>query len=300
MALISVSTDKIINYSQDIVKIAKRVKQLEYELNGIKLKEYHVEKTMKKIAGSVSNDVLKIGSMGNALDDIAKKYRETEKALLNQKAEMASKKKKDSTGKDKRNVFEKFWDWLTKKDPDKYDTTTLEQEKAADLAMKKEIWDVLQKEKYSRENWEKASVEERKKILQDYMDELIEIYGLQDVKRKIKWDDDLTYTSSSVTLGQYNHGFHRVTLNEKMLSDDIAVWDSYSLLGTVSHELRHAYQHEAVDNPTDFMVSKETIDKWDKNFDNYIDSDDYEKYRNQPVEVDARDFEIDRDTKRPK
>lgn len=44
------------------------------------------------------------------------------------------------------------------------------------------------------------------------------------------------------------------------------------------------------------MVSEETIDQWDDNFDNYISSDtDYTKYRNQPVEVDARDFQVGRD-----
>ena len=67
------------------------------------------------------------------------------------------------------------------------------------------------------------------------------------------------------------------------------------LLETVSHEPRHAYQHEAVDHPTKFMVSKETIDTWKKNFDNYIDSGtNYQQYRDQPVEVDARSFQVTR------
>ena len=51
-----------------------------------------------------------------------------------------------------------------------------------------------------------------------------------------------------------------------------------------------------VDHPTDYMVSEVTIDEWDDYFDNYISSDTaYNKYRNQPVEVDARDFQVSRD-----
>ena len=94
----------------------------------------------------------------------------------------------------------------------------------------------------------------------------------------------------------YNHGRHTVTLNAQALTDNVGNWDSYDLLETVSHELRHAYQNEAVDYPTKYMVSKETIDTWKKNFKNYISSDKgYEKYRNQPVEVDAREFQVRRD-----
>ena len=72
---------------------------------------------------------------------------------------------------------------------------------------------------------------------------------------------------------------------------------SYSLLETVSHELRHAYQREAIDHPTDYMVSQETIDSWQNTFDNYIDPNvDMKKYRSQDVEVDARDFQINRNS----
>lgn len=55
--------------------------------------------------------------------------------------------------------------------------------------------------------------------------------------------------------------------------------------------MRHAYQHAAVDNPTDYQVSQEMIDMWEENFDNYITSEEgFDNYRNQPVEADARQF----------
>ena len=41
--------------------------------------------------------------------------------------------------------------------------------------MKQKMWNILQDEKYSQENGENSSVEERKQILQDYMNEVLEI-----------------------------------------------------------------------------------------------------------------------------
>lgn len=68
--------------------------------------------------------------------------------------------------------------------------------------------------------------------------------------------------------------------------------NSYNLMGTITHELRHAYQHQAVDNPENFVVTEETIDVWETNFDNYISpSTDFDLYQEQPVEVDAREFQ---------
>lgn len=234
-----------------------------------------------------------MNSLGEALQDIANTYRETEKAIMEDAAQEFSSAE---PGTDKRKWWGKFWDWVTGKEPDEYDTTTLEQEKAADMAMKWELWNILQDEKYSQETWDNSSVDERKHILQDYMDEVIKIYGLEDVKPKIEWDSEATYSASSITWGYYSHGKHSVTLNEQALTDSLGNWDSYELLETVSHELRHAYQHEAIDHPTKYMVSKETIDVWKDNFDHYINSDDdYSGYRAQPVEVDARDFQVGRD-----
>ena len=128
------------------------------------------------------------------------------------------------------------------------------------------------------------------------MAEVIRIYGLKDVRPNINWDSNLTYSNTSATLGQYTDNNHTVTLNERVLSDRISNWDSYLLLATVSHELRHAYQHEAVKHPTDFMVSEETLKTWKNNFDHYVKpSQNYQRYRDQPVEVDARNFEVTRD-----
>lgn len=297
-----IDTIKVIDSSQEIMSIVEKLKNLKYNLdkislNGVLTASYTVfiEDTMKNIMESVSNEVDKMDSLGQALEAIAKKYQEVESSISNREEQKITTVENVVLGTDKRNVFEKFWDWITQKEPDAYDTSTKEQEKAADEAMKEELWYVLQDEKYSTDNWDNATVEERKQILQDYMDEVIEIYELKDVKSMIVWDNNAAYEETAVTWGYYNHAGHKVTLNVNVLTDNIENWDSYELVETISHELRHAYQHEAIDYPTKYMVSEETILIWKDNFKNYISSsEDYAGYRAQPVEVDARDFQVDR------
>ena len=100
------------------------------------------------------------------------------------------------------------------------------------------------------------------------------------------------------TLGQYSHSKRTVSINEWVIETRR---DSYSLMKTVVHEMRHAYQHSACDNPDQFIVSEETIQKWQNSFDNYKsqsgfmstgmnESEAFRAYRNQAVEADARNF----------
>lgn len=308
MTDINVNTNNIISYSMEIHQTAVRLSRLGKEIEAVKKAGFFnsayntmINASIMNLSESVLTKAAKMDSMGSALETIANYYRRAEKAILSGKSGIIISIADIFPvlpGTDKRNLWEKIVDWFRHKDPDMYDTTTRAQEKAADAMMKKELWKILQDEKYSPEHWDKASIEERKQILQDYMNEVIKVYGLKDVNVNINWDPDAKYTSKSITWGYYTHGTHTVTLNEAALADSVGNWDSYDLLETVSHELRHAYQHEAIDHPTQFMVSKETIDTWKNNFDNYINSDtDYDAYRAQPVEVDARDFQVNRNSR---
>ena len=305
----TIDTAKTIEASQEIVDIAIRLDTIKSSIAMVEIESFwsnrygsNIEYSIKSIMDSVAAEAASMRSLGEALHIIANKYRETENDICSaigfEDPSDRNQQVSSKEGTDKRNLWQKFWDWIRKKSPDEYKTTSHEQEKAADAAMKKKLWKTLQNEKYSQDNWDKASVEERKKILQDYMNEVIIIYGLKDVNKEIRWDQNATYTDSSITWGYYSQRNHKVTLNEQALTDSCGNWDSYDLLETVSHELRHAYQHEAIKHPTEYMVSQETIDIWRDNFDNYIDSDDdYRGYRAQPVEVDARDFQVNRDMK---
>lgn len=301
MSRMTVDTEKVIAASQEIIRIAEELKRvqeqtLRAQLNGIMEAAVRpgIDLAIILQANKIAGEAARMSSLGRAMELVAERYREVETRLIGSGNESTMKA---ARGTDKRGLLAKFWDWLVGNEPDELDTTTREQEKAADLRMKREMWTVLQADKYSRENWDRSSVEERKQILQDYMDEVMRIYGLKHANGTINWDPKATYTPNSITWGYYSHMSHKVTLNERALSDSQGSWDSYDLLETVSHELRHAYQHEAVDHPTEYMVSDETIKSWKYNINHYISaSTDYQGYRDQVIEVDARDFQVNRDT----
>ena len=250
-----------------------------------------IGESMEIIMAEIIDEAAKMDSAGKALELISQKYRAAEQQVL-AKIKTGSP---NGTGTDKRDFWAKLHDFFTFQKPDSYEATGPEQQAAADLAMQREMWAFLQDERFSEQNWKNYTVDEKKQLLQEYMDKVIQIYGLQDVKPQINWDSSLKYEAGGVRWGQYSHGDHTVTLNENVLTDSISAWDSYHFLETVGHELRHAYQHEAIERPTDFQVTQETIDDWANNFDNYISpTTDHQKYEAQPVEVDARNFGVDR------
>jgi len=309
MAEFSVDVDRILENSERIRKSAKTISELGDNLDTIRKGGVFYNSTGSMVDESLHrqfdrllSEAAKMDSFANALRLIADKYSNTEKLLIsniigegteNNSNGLESAAKEEN--EDNRNWFQKFWDWITGNDPNR-EPTVEEQEKAANEAMKKQMKDVLRDSKYSRWNWEHASIEQRKQILQDYMNEVIRIYGLQDVDSTIYWDPNATYEPSLITWGYYSPDSHRVTLNENVLSGQYGNWNSYDLIETIGHELRHAYQHEAVAHPDRFTVSQGTLDAWSNNINNYLDSDTYgfEAYRNQPIEVDARDFQVTR------
>ena len=309
MAEFSVDVDRVLENSERIKNSAVRINELGQSLDEIRKGGVFFAATGSIVDTSVRSqferllsEAAKMDSFANALQLIADKYSETEKLLISNITGEGAANKSNGTqsaseaeNEDNRNWFQKFWDWITGNDPNR-EPTPEEQEKAANEAMKKQMKDVLRDSKYSKWNWEHSSIEERKRILQDYMNEVIRIYGLQDVDTTIHWDPEATYEQSKITWGYYSPDYQTVTLNESVLSGRYGNWDSYDLLETIGHELRHAYQHEAVNHPDRFTVSQGTLDTWSHNFDNYLDADTYgfEAYRNQPIEVDARDFQVKR------
>lgn len=298
MAQFDVNTDKMINSTLTIVGVSTELRRIQDRLDSINLNRgitcsasARLNSSLKTLRSKVLDEAVKMHSMGDALQKIADLYEKTENSIIGNGELFSNESDFSATGTDKRKWYQKFWDWVTRKEPDKYDKTTDEQEKAADDAMRKQLLNIIGKEKYSKKAWRNASPDERKKILDDYLKEVYKLYGLDDAHDYIKWDD-LYFTDSSATLGQYNHGSHQVTLNNKIL-EEANGWDSYILFSVINHELRHAYQHEAIDHPTKYMVSQETLDKWQYSFDHRVDSTkDFEGYRNMETEKDARSFEF--------
>lgn len=178
------------------------------------------------------------------------------------------------------------------------------QEREMDIYMMQEI-DALKKSdhRFSEEYWSTASVAERKQILQDYINRVCDIMGLP--RRTIQWD----YSPSEVRDGRTyaNYGaFHRddnsIHINEWVLENgDSSGFSSYREITTVTHELRHYYQWDAVNHPDKYVVTTDTVNAWDQSFKDYKTQagfmregmsaqDAFEAYQNQTVEVDARHF----------
>lgn len=237
----------------------------------------------------------------------------------------------------------------------------IEAEKARDAQLRQEVGDLF-KNSEGRDAWDNASLEERKKILEGFLDPLNALYGtsvasidyfysdplptldddIADVQQRLKNARDelaelerqmeeyqkrgskdmellqiLSYQqgklqneitelekveaelvkqreiNSIITMGEYDDPSRQVRLNERSIQEL-----SYEeMMEVLAHEMRHAYQHEAIRRPGDFTVSKDTVIAWQKNFSNYIDPrkepQRYDEYRRQPVEEDAFGFSKD-------
>jgi uncharacterized protein YukE len=141
-----------------------------------------------------------------------------------------------------------------------------------------------------RRNWEKKDLDERKKWLEDWYNELCEKLGIPPTKFKV---EDLEDPKGKDAKGVFRAGiifglFQSMTIDV----DNVEGNDPIDVLDTIAHETRHQYQHYLVDHPDKRSdnISLEQIESWKENFDNYKKADDdFQAYRNQPVEADARE-----------
>lgn len=170
------------------------------------------------------------------------------------------------------------------------------QQREMDRYMQNEIEEILKKGRYSEEAWNAADLEERKDILNEYLQEVAAVMGLQIGPINFEPTEG---TDDGYLMGSYSDTLNRVTINTWVMEDNVP--NSYALLSTIVHEMRHAYQFAACENPDQFVVTEETIESWQNSFDNYKDVEDlmdegmeweeaFEAYREQSVEEDARRF----------
>ena len=236
------------------------------------------------------NAAAKEDKLSDALERIAKMYEDVEK-LIQQETIESALNEDQNIGTEKRGWIKRFIDWLFHKNIDpSFVATTSEQEVAADQEMKNRVSELLANNKdYSQERWKNATIEERKALLQQFMHEVEGVLGIS-VLENINWTNT-GIIDGKLNFGSYSHSNTTVSINEFVLSDPSS-FDSYSLYNTIVHELRHAYQHQAVDHPERFQVSKETIDSWKESFRTYNEEKNkgFQAYRNIVVEKDARWF----------
>lgn len=138
---------------------------------------------------------------------------------------------------------------------------------------------------YFRSRWGKLSDKEKIDALNRYQESIANEYGIDPIKIKLK---DIKDKGGDIV------AYYRKRGNQIVIDKDNLASDSpFDMLDTVAHETRHQIQHYFVDHPDEApsSITKEQLEAWDKNFDNYISgNDNFEKYRKQPVEADARDF----------
>lgn len=101
--------------------------------------------------------------------------------------------------------------------------------------------------------------------------------------------DKLEWFEDDRLCGFYSHDSKVIALNIAFTATDSEKLLTV-LINTIIHECKHARQWVAVEG-ANFGYSQQQIDKWKRNFDDYISSrESDEGYFKQPVEVDARGF----------
>lgn len=156
-------------------------------------------------------------------------------------------------------------------------------ERKMDETLREAAHKLLQKEQYSIETWRELSVMDRKAVLQSLLSDMNDLLGTS-VSPEIEY----FYEESGVR-GGYVDARNKVRINEYFLSKE----SSYKITQTMIHEMRHAYQHHSIKQVGETLVSSETINAWEKNFDNYRSPSSgsaIEEYLSQAVEWDAKNF----------
>ena len=245
---------------------------------------------LRGVNDALLEEAAKMHSLEEALRYIVSTYSNSEKHNLNFKGSDSSGKSIVAEEDKHKNIFQRFFDWIKsifnwkEKGKEESISITRQQEKTHDLYMQNEIFALLDSPAYNKTVWNQSTIEQRKNILTKYLAELALIYGVK-VSSNINF-----YSDSLSTRGSYSHSRKMVSINENYLSRS----DGYQIMQTMIHEMRHAYQHAAVEDPGSYKVSAETIKRWKDNFANYKSTGDggttYIQYVSQPVEYDAKNF----------
>ena len=245
---------------------------------------------LRGVNDALLEEAAKMHSLEEALRYIVSTYSNSEKHNSTFTGSSLSGKSIVAEEDKYKNIFRRFLDWIksifnwTEKGKEESISITRQQEKTHDLYMQSEIFALLDSPAYNKTVWNQSTIEQRKDILTKYLAELALIYGVT-VSPNINF-----FSGNQSTRGTYSHSRKMVSINENYLTRS----DSYQIMQTVIHEMRHAYQHAAVEEPDSYEVSAETIKQWKNNFANYKSTDDgkttYSQYVTQPVEYDAKNF----------
>ena len=128
---------------------------------------------------------------------------------------------------------------------------------------------------FMEDKWSDLSLEDKMQSMTDLADYAIYDIGIENPP-EIVFRDDMPDGS----YGWYSPGSNTIEINVNMLDDSAEAAD------TITHELWHAYQQEAVNDPNNPRAAE-----YQEGFDNYISPEyDFEGYENQMVEAEAREY----------
>jgi hypothetical protein len=170
----------------------------------------------------------------------------------------------------------------------------------ADAEVQRQLKELLGRDEYSREAWRLASRDEREAILQRLSEDIARIMGIP--AAEIMFHKGL-FSDTRGFCYQTSAGGNVISIHQDLLTEgrlervaDFHFTGDHSYeesLAVLFHEYRHAYQHQVQGDPLDLRVDDATRDAWISNSgDGYKTQarDGYKAYRDQPVEVDARQF----------
>ena len=128
---------------------------------------------------------------------------------------------------------------------------------------------------FHEDKWRDLSLEEQKQSMTDLADYVAADTGLENPP-EIVFRDDM----NDGEYGGYNPETNTMEINVNMLDDSAEAAD------TIAHEMFHAHQQEAANDPSNPRAAE-----YQEGFDNYISPEyDFEGYQNQIVEAEARDY----------
>ena len=137
---------------------------------------------------------------------------------------------------------------------------------------------------------QEISVEERKDLLCQVVEEAEKIFEIEPVNFEIKHPSDIK-EFLELGCGSYNKAKNLLCLNGSFVeSESIELVEEQ--IYTIIHELKHARQYSAIEEEKDYGYSEETIIDWRYNAIVYIRQEVCdEAYRKQALENDAFGFE---------
>lgn len=302
--------DRISSYATEMKKIQQSVAKIRNCIDNSCFAMQQERNLILKIEEAILEEAVGMDSLSEALSKIVEHYLDTERSVSLGFGQVYSEQLNEeiTSSEQEELLWQKVRSLLLslgiikpqKQERVEEQTVTDLQQKEMDLYLKKEIEKILKKKRFSKKTWKSADMEERKKILDEYLQEVAAVMGLKidNIQYSYLEKEDDTYN-----MGSYSSSSNTVKINEWVLENGgkDGVKDSYYLMTTIVHEMRHAYQHAACDNPDQFVVTEETIQKWQESFDNYKSKSGfmkegmdekaaYKAYRDQIVESDARNF----------